>query len=264
MPSINVYVNLIKEIPVLKQSAKIKKSVWGKFLNNNYSHSQEIDYEQIGFDIFGTNEIVEISREDIFNESDTKKKIVMILMWGYPTGGRGFNITKILKVLGCLEKTLDEVNNRNLSDIEFNDLIKVFENISGLGFSTWSKLLYFFKVKFKSKSCQIYDSKIVESLNKKQFQELCLQGKTWGQNINDYCRYIDLVHNFATQIRVSPDQVELFLFCILVFSRNLCTDPCTPRRSDASSGRCCLFQEGIFCRSRKRSSPIPRSVCACR
>ena len=52
--------------------------------------------------------------------------------------------------------------------------------------------------------------KIVESLNKKQFSELI--GKTWKQNINDYCSYIKLANDLAVKIKSSPEQVELFMF----------------------------------------------------
>lgn len=202
MTSITTYTNLIKNIPVLKQSTKIKKEVWNRFSYNN-----KLKIENA---IFGTKAEVEISREDIFNESDTDKKIVMTLMWGYPTGGRGSNITNLLKKLGKLNTTLDNIKNKNLSYQEFNDLIQKFNKIPGLGMSTWSKFLYFFNVKIDSIRCQIFDIKIVESLNKKQFSELI--DNTWKQNINDYCSYIKLAKDLADKLKSSPEQVELFMF----------------------------------------------------
>lgn len=204
MTSITTYENLIKNIPVLKQSTKIKKEVWNRFSYNN-----KLEIENA---IFGTKAEVEISREDIFNESDTEKKIVMTLMWGYPTGGRGSNIANLLKNLDKLKTTLNSIKNTNLTDQDFNVLTQEFK-IHGMGMSTWSKFLYFFNVEIDSIRCQIFDMKIVKSLNKIQFSELI--GKTWKQNITDYCdycSYIQLVNDLAYQINSSPEQVELFMF----------------------------------------------------
>ena len=201
-PSITTYADLIKNIPVLKQSTKIKKEVWKRF---DYNNKLEIENA-----IFGTKAEVEISREDIFNEKDTEKKIVMTLMWGYPTGGRGSNITNLLKNLDNLKTTLDSIKNKNLSDQDFNVLIQQFKTIPRLGMSTWSKFLYFFNVKINSIKCQIFDIKIVESLNKKQFSELI--GNTWEQTIPDYRSYIKLAEDLANKINSDPEQVELFMF----------------------------------------------------
>ena len=202
MPSIYLYQNLIKEIPVLKQSAKIKSDVWSKIPYN--------DKEEIEDDIFGSTPIVEITREDIFKENNTKKKIIMILMWGYPTGGRGSNISNVLTQLAKLEKTLGTIKDKNLTVNNFQNCVQQFNGVSGLGISTWSKFLYFFNVKIDSKSCLIYDHKIVKSLNRKQFNELGL--KIWKQNADEYLEYINLIESLANGKNFDPAQMELFLF----------------------------------------------------
>lgn len=144
------------------------------------------------------------------SEDDIAKKIVMVLMWGYPTGGRGSNIESILKRIDVLIPLLSSVNERNLTKAKASNLIKEFSSIRGLGISTWSKLLYFFNAEVDSRKCQIYDLKIVDSLNKKQFDELGTQ--EWKQNIIHYYQYIELVDSFATSMGALPEQVELFLF----------------------------------------------------
>ena len=202
MPSIKKYKNLIKLVPVYKQSTRIRREVWARF---SYS-----DKERIENRIFGDKAEVEISREDLIKENDPAKKIVMTLMWGYPTGGRGSNIENILKQLDNLSKLLSGVNKKNLKKEESNILIKKFQGIPGLGISTWSKLLYFFMVQIESMKCQIYDLKIVESLNKKQFSELGAQ--IWRQDVDHYYQYVELVNNLAKCMCVCPEQVELFLF----------------------------------------------------
>lgn len=202
MPSIKQYEGLIKMLPVYKQSARVRKNVWERF---SYS-----DQERIEKEIFGTNAEVEISREEVLNEKDPKKKIVMTLMWGYPTGGRGLNIENTLDNLEEIKEWLSRVSNKNLKKAEADNLIENFSNTRGLGISTWSKLLYFFDVEIDSMKCQIYDSKIKESLNKQQFSEL--GSRIWKQDVEHYYRYIELVNELAKRMCVLPDQVELFLF----------------------------------------------------
>lgn len=200
MGSIKEYRDLISLIPVKKQSTIVKKEVWTRFSS----------IEQIKDSIFGSNDSVEISREDVLSESDTAKRIVMALMWGYPTGGRGNNIEKTLSKMDDLTQLLSSINEKDLTKAQARKELAKFSKINGLGASTWSKFLYFFNVSIDSRKCQIYDLKIVDSLNKKQFSEIGSQ--EWKQNKKQYYQYIELLDNLATDMRVLPEQVELFLF----------------------------------------------------
>ena len=200
MTSMSKYSRLIKLIPVYNQSTTIKKEAWEKF-----SYDKAIKKA-----IFGNNDNVELSRADVFSEVDTAKKIVMVLMWGYPTGGRGNNIESILKRIDSLCELLSSVYKKDLTKAQVDCLISKFKGIHGLGISTWSKLLYFFNVSVDSKKCQIYDLKIVDSLNKKQFNEIGTH--RWRQNIDHYHQYIGLMDKLAKSMKVCPEQVELFLF----------------------------------------------------
>ena len=83
------YAKLIKELPINEQSTRIKKVVWERIV---YREKEEI--EKL---IFSNNTEIELSRKEIKNEKDIKKKLIMILMWGYPTGGRGNNIQNVLR-----------------------------------------------------------------------------------------------------------------------------------------------------------------------
>ncbi len=200
METLKNYSDLIKLIPVFNQSAVIKKDVWDR-----------ISYDvEIRNSIFGADEKIEISRADVHAEINSAKKIVMILMWGYPTGGRGSNIQKIINKGDKLSTILRSIDGKNLTRDEANAVISEFSTIQGLGISTWSKLLHFFNVSIESNRCQIFDLKVVDSLNKKQFIELGTH--EWKQDINHYYRYIDLVNVLAAGMEVLPEQVELFMF----------------------------------------------------
>lgn len=203
MESISKYCELIKYIPVYNQSTVIKKDTWERFSNIKW-------YNDIKTAIFDDKDSVEISRADIHSENDAEKKLLKLLMWGYPTGGRGYNIGYILEKADGLIRMLSSVNGKNLTKSESDELIEKFASVRGLGISTWSKILYFFSVSIDSRKCQIYDLKIVDSLNKKQFNELGT--KKWKQDIKHYYQYIELVDDLAKGMNVLPEQVELFLF----------------------------------------------------
>lgn len=210
MECIEKYGDLIRLIPVKKQSTTIRRDVWKKRFS---SIDETLD------EIFGSEKVVEISREEVLSEQKLEKKIVMVLMWGYPTGGRGNNIESILKQINDLKELLTCIEGKNLQVDRAKEIMAEFAKITGLGISTWSKLLYFFEVSFDSLKCQIYDQKIVDSLNKKQFEEIDghqfreLETKQWKQDSKYYFEYIKLVDDLAKGLNCeSPDQIELFLF----------------------------------------------------
>lgn len=202
MSSISEYKDLISNLPVEQQSSTIKKKIWKRI---EYKRKAEIER-----DIFGNEDYIEISRKDIFAETDITKKIIMILMWGYPTGGRGNNIQNLLEKINDIIDILKSINKKNLTMSEARENIKTLNRITGLGMSTWTKFLYFFDVSIDSNKCQIFDLKIVASLNKKQFDEF--EQKTWKQDITFYLEYNKMLNEIAKTLEVSPDRIELFLF----------------------------------------------------
>lgn len=202
MKKISVYSKLIKELPVDEQSTTIKKEVWERI---NYKGKKEIENL-----IFLNSSEIEISRKQVKKENNLKKKIVMILMWGYPTGGRGNNIQNVLSKLNELVKIFSVYKDIDLTLDEFTNLIEMFNKITGLGISTWTKFLYFFDISINSRKCEIFDLKIVESLNKKQFIDL--KDKIWIQNFDHYIEYINLLYDISCKLKVRADQVEIFLF----------------------------------------------------
>lgn len=200
MNSIKEYSNLIKEIPTGRQSSKIKRSLWEKILSD----------EKLKNEIFGNNDEIELSRNDVISEENEAKKIVKVLMWGYPSGGRGNNINEVLKEIDGL-KEIFEKKSKNITKEDSFILFEQFSNIKGLGISTWSKLLFFFGISIESNKCQIFDTKVVESLNRTQFYEFKKKGK-WKHNDQDYYEYIELVNRLSGDMGVQPEQIEVFLF----------------------------------------------------
>jgi len=129
----------IREIPYKYQSFDIKREFW-----ENESQPLLID------NIFGGKDQITLSRFDLFNSTyylDTF--VIKVLMWGYPTKGRGNNIDNLLlpENFGQLLNILGKINRHgSIMIYEIQDLLK----IKGLGFSTLSKFLYFKKIKVES------------------------------------------------------------------------------------------------------------------
>ena len=108
MSSIKKYEEIIKAIPVKKHSVIVRKENWIKndslhtrlTRNNNFPNNNE-DLLNILQTIFkdAKNGQIEISRADILTEDDLEKKLIKILLWGYPTGGRKNNIDEFKNVI---------------------------------------------------------------------------------------------------------------------------------------------------------------------
>lgn len=213
MVSIKEYADLIKSLPVGGQFTKIRRD--SKFWDPTKTEFSEVkEVVKTVFDeCSGDNKYIKISRDDIKKTSDTKKKIVKILMWGYPGGGRYGQVQNILLNLKDLVDWLEENNGNYFDSVQDNALGNLSE-INGLGLSTISKLLYFFDVKIGNNPCQIYDGKVINSLNKNhQIDELAIRND-WGRTYDDYEEYIDLLFSLSKNCECSPEQIELFLFMI--------------------------------------------------
>ena len=219
MVSIEKYADLIKSLPVGGQFTKIKRD--STFWNRIDFPDDVIEVVRTVFgECSGDERYINISRDDIKEAiatkektSDTKEIIVKILMWGYPRGGQYGQVKKILKNLNVLTAWLEENNGNNFDFVQDDALGNLLE-INGLGLSTISKLLYFFDVKIGNIPCQIYDNKVIDSLNiNHQIDELSSRND-WEQTYDDYENYINLLFGLSNDYQCSPDQIELFLFMI--------------------------------------------------
>lgn len=211
MVSIEKYADLIKSLPVGGQFIKIRRD--STFWNRTDFPDDVIEVVET---VFGNNNYIKISRDDIKEAIVTKKKtkeiIVKILMWGYPRGGRCDYVKNILQNMDVLTNWLDKIKGNNFDSVK--KALDGKPKIKGLGPSTISKLLYFFDVKIGKIPCQIYDGKVIDSLNKDhQIQDLS-ERNNWDRTYDDYEEYINLLFRLSKKCKCSPDQIELFLFMI--------------------------------------------------
>ena len=204
MSDIKTYRNLIKEIPIKKQSMRAKKSVWHTRLGHSLFKVVE--------PVFSKDEIT-ITRGEILKEESNRIKIVKTLVWGYPEGGRGSNVKSVLENLEVLRDKLSKYKGKNLTETKAKELISDLEKVDKLGPSTWSKLLYFFEVSINSHRCQIFDKRVEQSLNESQFRDFKKEKGKWNQKrVDDFFKYIEKLNELSRNLRVDPDQIENFLF----------------------------------------------------
>ena len=179
-------------------------------------------------------------------KTETKTKIMKVLMWGYkkPSGTPNRAVFEsIAKHLGYLEEKFkerfDANKARNLNEDGIKTLFKDLKEVSGLGgIATKSKLLYFFNFYFEGKRCLIYDSNVIRFLNhtddkltlcedcygeylilnddfKKKLGEsgLSVRKSPWEATDACYFKYLGLMDQLKKDLKIKdPAQIESYMF----------------------------------------------------
>ena len=231
MSSIKNYEEIIKTIHVRNHSVIVRKENWIKNDSLHTRLTKNNQFQNNNKDLLNTlkaifenapNGQIEISREDIFKEEDREKKLIMVLLWGYPTGGRGNNIANILnerkQFIEKLKNTLKDKKNSIAQDdykkLKFKDENTKKLKFKGLGLSTMSKILYFFEVKIDNNPCLIFDTQILLSLQKNNIDEF--KNVDWEQKEEKYFEYLEIVNTISKEKlnnpKIKPEAIELFLF----------------------------------------------------
>jgi len=212
--NIDTYKILISNLPVRQQCFTTKRTTWTKA-------ESEIQWlKNLNNKLFGDNKTLTISRQDIFETTEPREKFIKTIYWGYTAGMRGNHFINILKHIETIENVLRTLRDKtNPTTTDFNDLTSTFKNVVGLGLSTYSKLLYFFKISFNGKPCLILDKRLIDvfvSETYSDFQPL--------SNINDYNKekkyleFLQLTKKLADDFETQGENIELFLF---TFGNNL-------------------------------------------
>ena len=211
------YKDLIQNLPVRHQSFTTKRNneKW-RFAENKFPWFKDFN------DSYFTNGELEISRQDIFNvKNSPREKILKTIFWGYPNGMQGGHksFVGILRNIDNLEEIL--INLHNNSDLTLDDLKKAqndFKRISGLGLSTYSKLLYFFDIKINNNPCLIIDRRLLDVFKSDFFADFNSLSKIKGDNEKKYFDCLRIINNVAETLETKGENIEQFLF---IFGKNL-------------------------------------------
>ena len=212
--SIEEYKTLISNLPVRQQCFTTKRTTW-------ISAENEIDWlKNLNDKLFGDQATLSISRQDIFETKEPREKIIKTIYWGYNAGMRGNHFVNILKYIIDVEKVLLKLKqNANPTTIEYFELTEFFNEIAGLGLSTYSKLLYFFQIEFNSNPCLILDQRLIDVFAGETYYEFQqLSNIRYSNAEKKYLDYLKLTRQLASQIETKGENIEQFLF---VFGNNL-------------------------------------------
>lgn len=200
--------NLINELPYSDQVARSKRTTWEK-----------LSYRKCGFakkfvEVFGDKDEIELSRSDLFHSSRKDKLdeyIVKVIIWGYPRGPRGDNFSNICSNIDSLKNLLKSVKKKCIRNWENH--IEKLSDIDGVGLSTYTKILYFRKIKIQGKRALILDDRVISALRNKYFPELKEIDHIGIHNASKYYpNYLNCIHKISRKHNHVPDKIELFLF----------------------------------------------------
>ena len=208
------YKILISNLPVRQQSFATKRTTWLKA-------EKEISWlKQLNDNLFSGQPTLTISRQEIFETENLREQIIKTIYWGYTGGMRGNHFVNILKNIELIENTLVNVINTNKPKTDdFNKIRAIFAGVTGLGLSTYSKLLYFLKLTFNDNPCLILDQRLIDTFVSKNYSEF----KSLN-NINNYNKerkyldYLKLSNQLSKKLETTGENIEQFLF---IFGNNL-------------------------------------------
>jgi len=227
---ISNYKRLIQVLPYMEQAFEIKRSQWKELVSEEILDQIFIENKdqnpaflsgQGNSSQKAKEQIVTISRFELFHKyQNLELFIVMVLMWGYPTKGRGKNIENLLK-----EPNITDLKNA-LSKFETKESITISEikemlKIGSLGLSTLSKFLYFMRLKIGSNWTLILDQRVISVLNSGKYSDPGIEQfepLRYDNALLHYDDYLIFINALAKDLQAEPDQVEMFLF---EYGRNL-------------------------------------------
>lgn len=210
------YKILISNLPVRQQSFTTKRTTWLKAEN-------EISWlKQLNDSLFSDQQTLTISRQDIFETVNLRETIIKTIYWGYTGGMRGNHFVNILKHIDLIEnifKNLKQTDNPKTED--FNKLTATFKGVTGLGLSTYSKLLYFLQLTFNDNPCLILDQRIIDVFAGKTYSEFQqLNGIRYDNAEKKYLDFLRLTNQVSIKLETEGENIEQFLF---IFGNNLKT-----------------------------------------
>lgn len=209
MKTLNAYKDLILAMPVKEQAFTTKRTTWVKKID-----SKILD------EIFKGKSELKISRENVLTNCPLNIFIYYVIMWGYPRGMRGqANDAEIFKNINLISEIINKPKRNSLKEEDWESIRKSLSGIKGLGISTISKLLYFRTFKFGDFNALILDDRLLRVFQHGEFKEFeKLKNLKRTNAMSDYLYYLEIMHETAKEIGVSPENIEMFLF---TFGNNL-------------------------------------------
>ncbi len=204
---------LIRQMPSNDHAIETKISTWKKY------ETEHPEVWDIINSLFSGQQILKLSRrelKEIANSQNYEKLVVAVILWGYSSGMRGNNFTKIANQIDKIANLLHRAS-KGIDD--WHSHYAEVKEISGLGLSTYSKFIYFVGGKVQGSEPLILDVRVIDAINTGQYREFEGLAKLTYINASTlYPDYLKVVHQFADNSDCLAEQVEMFLF---MFGQNL-------------------------------------------
>lgn len=208
------YAQLIRNLPVRSHAFTTSRNTW-------IAAEQQFDWlMEMNNNLFQNAQSLQLSRQDLFDTQDTIPFILKTIYWGYPRGMRGNHFRNILLNFNNLNNALNAIQHLdNPIDNDFINLVQDFDQIPGIGLSTYSKLLHFRNIQFNNFPCLIMDQRLIDIFHKNLFIE-CeqLNPINIANAANFYLPYLKIMNDLAQDMNTNSENIEHFLF---IFGKNL-------------------------------------------
>jgi hypothetical protein len=229
--NIDTFKILISNLPVRQQSFATKRTTWLKAEN-------EISWlKQLNDILFGDQPTLTISRQEIFETENLREQIIKTIYWGYTGGMRGNHFVNILKHIELIENTFKDLKkiSKPTTD-DFNNLSLTFKAVSGLGLSTYSKLIYFLHLTFNDNPCLILDQRLIDVFSSKTYSDFNqISGIRYVNAEKKYLNFLQLTNEISKRFKTEGENIEQFLF---IFGNNLKTNMTAEKISNMWNGYC--------------------------
>lgn len=195
-------------MPTSYQAFASKRSTWAPHINQDDEAGSALR------SIFGTADEITLSRSDLRSlaaKADLVQFILATIIWGYPSGMRGNNVTKLIGHLNSLAQLLSSTRTEPVT--KWSEHYAEVELISGVGLSTYTKFLSFLSVRVQGHTALILDNRIIRIANKGIFDELApLKELSDYNKVRFYPQYLECMHDVADNLAVTAEEIEFFLF----------------------------------------------------
>jgi hypothetical protein len=200
--------NLIANMPVAYQAFASKRATWAFHIDKKNKAGNALRT------IFGRSVEVTLSRSDLRNlasKPDLAEFVMATIIWGYPRGMRGNHVENLIGHIDTLTQLLGAAKAQPITSWE--DHYANVGPINGIGLSTYTKFLSFLSIKVNGHSALILDDRIIRVANQDVFVDLRpLLNLSYQNAARYYPRYLKCLNTIATELSVSPEQLEFFLF----------------------------------------------------
>ncbi len=145
-----------------------------------------------------------ITRQEIFDTINSAERIVKILMWGFPDGGRGKFTARIIPYIAEISASMEEINEH---DLPWKEYVRHYNRIirfQGVGRSTANLFFFFFKVKCNGMEPVAITERVTKHFA--EFEEFNGINPT-----TTYLRQLQVFNDLAKKYKVTVEQIEYYL-----------------------------------------------------